>query len=421
MNDALLEATDLAATTRSAPAAGRSAPRQPCAPSTASRSGSRPAARSGLVGELGCGKSTTGKLVLGLIPATAGAVRYAGNEMPPAGSAAWRALRPRMQMVYQDPLGALDRRLPVGVQIMEPLAIHGAASPAERRERAAEVMAAVGLQRHQFDRYPHELSGGQRQRVVLARALMTEPDLLVCDEPISALDVSIQAQVVNLLLDLQERLGIAYLFISHDLRVVRQVSHEVAVMYLGRIVEQGEAESLFAQPTHPYTRALVSAIPVARPAPRAPAAAGRPAQSRRRAVRLRLPYALPVRHRRSCRAEAPVLRPPADGRQVACHRVDEPRPSGRRLMLLFAASRLLRAAPHHPVRHDLRLRGAAAVGRSGAAHHVGRRAARGDQGLPPGLGARAADLGPVPVLYRPRLHRRFRQVDARRPSPPSTW
>ena len=151
------------------------------------------------MGESGCGKSTTGKLVLGLIPATAGSVRYAGTTCRRRGSAAWRALRPRMQMVYQDPLGALDRRLPVGAQIMEPLAIHGAASPAERRERAAEVMTAVGLQRHQFDRYPHELSGGQRQRVVLARALMTEPDLLVCDEPISALDVSIQAQVVNLL------------------------------------------------------------------------------------------------------------------------------------------------------------------------------------------------------------------------------
>jgi peptide/nickel transport system ATP-binding protein len=281
----------------------------------------------GLVGESGCGKSTTGKLVLGLIPATAGTVRYAGNEMPPTGSTAWRALRPRMQMVYQDPLGALDRRLTVGAQIMEPLAIHGTRSPVERRERARTVMDAVGLQAHQFDRYPHELSGGQRQRVVLARALMTEPDLLVCDEPISALDVSIQAQVVNLLLDLQERMGIAYLFISHDLRVVRQVSHEVAVMYLGRIVEQGEAESLFARPSHPYTRALVSAIPV-------PISGQGPRRERLLlqgdppnpvdvpsgcAFHTRCPFAVA-----QCRVEAPVLRPLADGRQVACHRVDEP-------------------------------------------------------------------------------------------------
>ena len=215
----------------------------------------------------------------------------------------------------QDPLGALDRRLPVGAQIMEPLAIHGQASPAERRERAAEVMAAVGLQRHQFDRYPHELSGGQRQRVVLARALMTEPDLLVCDEPISALDVSIQAQVMNLLLDLQERMGIAYLFISHDLRVVRQVSHEVAVMYLGRIVEQGEAESLFARADASlYARAGLGDSACWRAAPRAPAAAGRPAQPRRRAVRLRLPSALPVRGgavpRRDACAAAAGRRPP---------------------------------------------------------------------------------------------------------------
>ena len=281
----------------------------------------------GLVGESGCGKSTTGKLVLGFIPPTAGAVRYRGSDMPPAGSPAWRALRPRMQMVYQDPLGALDRRLPVGVQIMEPLAIHGGKTPAEQRDRAAKVMAAVGLQMHQFDRYPHELSGGQRQRVVLARALMTEPDLLVCDEPISALDVSIQAQVVNLLLDLQEQLGIAYLFISHDLKVVRQVSHEVAVMYLGRIVEQGEAESLFARPQHPYTRALVSAIPVL-------ASPGGPRRERLLlqgdppnpvdvppgcAFHTRCPFATAA-----CRAEAPVLRALPDGRRVACHRVEEP-------------------------------------------------------------------------------------------------
>ena len=281
----------------------------------------------GLVGESGCGKSTTGKLVLGLIPPTSGTVRYAGADMPAAGTSEWRGLRSRVQMVYQDPLGALDRRLPVGLQIMEPLAIHGGKSIGEQRDRAAEVMDAVGLQRHQFDRYPHELSGGQRQRVVLARALMTEPDLLVCDEPISALDVSIQAQVVNLLLDLQERLGIAYLFISHDLKVVRQVSHEVAVMYLGRIVEQGEAESLFAEPAHPYTRALVSAIPV-------PISSGGPRRERLLlqgdppnpvdvpagcAFHTRCPFATAA-----CRAEKPTLRPLAEGRLVACHRVDEP-------------------------------------------------------------------------------------------------
>ncbi len=283
----------------------------------------------GLVGESGCGKSTTGKLALGLIPPTSGTVRHRGVAMPPAGSTAWRELRRKMQMVYQDPLGALDRRLPVGVQIMEPLVIHGALLPNEHRERARTVMDAVGLLPHQFDRYPHELSGGQRQRVVLARALMTEPNLLVCDEPISALDVSIQAQVVDLLLDPQERLGIAYLFISHDLRVVRQVSHDVAVMYLGRIVEQGEAESLFAAPAHPYTRALVSAIPVTGGGARRerlllqgdpPSPVNVPAGC---AFHPRCPFAVA-----RCRSERPSLEALPDGRpgarQVACHRVNEP-------------------------------------------------------------------------------------------------
>jgi peptide/nickel transport system ATP-binding protein len=278
----------------------------------------------GLVGESGCGKSTTGKLVLGLVPPTAGTVRYRGEALPPVASPAWRALRRRIQMVYQDPLGALDRRLPVGRQIEEPLAIHEETTPAERRERALATMQSVGLQPHQYDRYPHELSGGQRQRVVLARALMTGPDLLVCDEPVSALDVSIQAQVVNLLLDLQEQLGIAYLFISHDLKVVRQVSHDVAVMYLGRIVEQGEADSLFAAPAHPYTRALVAAIPTVGGVRRErlllqgdpPNPVDVPSGC---AFHTRCPFAVA-----QCRAQTPVLRPQADGRQVACHRVDEP-------------------------------------------------------------------------------------------------
>lgn len=281
----------------------------------------------GLVGESGCGKSTTGKLVLGLVPPTSGTVHYRGQPLPPVGTPAWRGLRRHAQMVYQDPLGALDRRLPIGTQIEEPLVIHEQASPAERRERARAAMESVGLQPHQYQRYPHELSGGQRQRVVLARALMTKPDLLVCDEPISALDVSIQAQVVNLLLDLQDRLGIAYLFISHDLRVVRQVSHDVAVMYLGRIVEQGEAESLFATPAHPYTRALVAAIPTVnfRGGPKRerlllqgdpPNPVNVPSGC---AFHTRCPFATA-----QCRAEAPTLQPLSGGRMVACHRVHEP-------------------------------------------------------------------------------------------------
>jgi peptide/nickel transport system ATP-binding protein len=277
----------------------------------------------GLVGESGCGKSTTGKLVLGLVPPSAGTVRYRGETLPAVGTPAWRGLRRHVQMVYQDPLGALDRRLPVGRQIEEPLAIHEQTTPAERRDRALAAMNNVGLQPHQYDRYPHELSGGQRQRVVLARALMTGPDLLVCDEPISALDVSIQAQVVNLLLDLQEQLGIAYLFISHDLKVVRQVSHDVAVMYLGRIVEQGEAESLFAAPAHPYTRALVSAIPTIGPRRERLLLQGDPPNPVNVpsgcAFHTRCPFATA-----QCRAETPTLQPMASGRLVACHRVHEP-------------------------------------------------------------------------------------------------
>ncbi|SJZ85347.1 peptide/nickel transport system ATP-binding protein [Enhydrobacter aerosaccus] len=276
----------------------------------------------GLVGESGCGKSTTGKLALGLIPPSAGEIRCESEPMPAAGTAAWRTLRRRLQMVYQDPLGALDRRLPIGEQIAEPLVIHEQAKPAERRERALSVMEAVGLQRHLLTRYPHELSGGQRQRVVLARALITEPRLLVCDEPISALDVSIQAQVVNLLLDLQERLDIAYLFISHDLRVVRQVSHEVAVMYLGRIVERGEAENVLAEPAHPYTRALVSAIPTVGSKRERILLGGDPPSPANVppgcSFHTRCPFATA-----QCRSEIPTLQPLADGRDVACHRVHE--------------------------------------------------------------------------------------------------
>lgn len=216
----------------------------------------------GIVGESGSGKSTTGRLLLGLEPPTRGAISFDGRPLPVIGSPEWRKSRMRMQMIYQDPLAALDRRLPIAKQMREPLDIHQAGSLRERDARVSELLRAVGLSDAVARRYPHELSGGQRQRVVLARALVTRPDLLVCDEPVSALDVSIQAQVVNLLSDLQAELGLAMIFISHDLRVVRQVSHRIAVMYLGRIVEEGEADDLFARPAHPYTRALVSAAPV---------------------------------------------------------------------------------------------------------------------------------------------------------------
>ena len=276
----------------------------------------------GIVGESGCGKSTTAKLVLGLLPATRGTIRFEGGPVGAQRDRAWRALRQRMQMVPQDPLAALDRRLPVGNQVVEPLAIHALEANAKaRREKALALFEAVGLRRDLFARYPHELSGGQRQRVVLARALVLNPGLLVCDEPISALDVSVAAQVINLLQDLQARFGTAYLFISHDLKVVRQIADEVAVMYLGRIVEQGPPEALFHAPAHPYTQALVSAVPTALRGTREriilqgdpPNPVDRPAGC---AFHPRCPRAVA-----RCREEQPALRPTADGRLAACHLV----------------------------------------------------------------------------------------------------
>ena len=274
----------------------------------------------GLVGESGCGKSTTGRLVLGLEAPDAGQVQVDGAPMPPIGGRAWRQQRARMQMVFQDPLGALDRRLSIGAQVEEPLFIHGLpAGPA----RVAELLMEAGLRPDHAQRYPHELSGGQRQRAVLARALATAPELLVCDEPISALDVSIQAQVMNLLMELQARRGMAMLFISHDLRAVRQVSHRIAVMYLGRIVEEGEPDEVLKTPAHPYSRALVSAIP--HPGRRGrrilltgdpPNPADRPSGC---AFHPRCAEAVA-----RCRIEAPVLRPRPDGRLVACHLAHAP-------------------------------------------------------------------------------------------------
>ncbi|SFB86517.1 peptide/nickel transport system ATP-binding protein [Bosea sp. CRIB-10] len=276
----------------------------------------------GLVGESGCGKSTTARLALGLLPATSGRITFAGEAISATRDHQWRALRRRMQLVHQDPLAALDRRLPVGEQIVEPLVIHGLEPGAEaRRQRALQLFEAVGLRPDLFERYPHELSGGQRQRVVLARALILGPELLVCDEPISALDVSVAAQVINLLQDLQERFGMAYLFISHDLKVVRQIADEVAVMYLGGIVEQGPPEALFHAPAHPYTEALVSAVPTIQRGTREriilrgdpPNPVDRPAGC---AFHPRCPRAVA-----RCREEAPALRPAGDGRLAACHLV----------------------------------------------------------------------------------------------------
>jgi peptide/nickel transport system ATP-binding protein len=272
----------------------------------------------GLVGESGCGKSTTGRLVLGMEMPDAGRVSFEGASMPQPGSMAWRKLRARMQMVFQDPLGALDRRLPIATQIAEPLDIHAIGAASERAARVEALLRAVGLRPDQGARYPHELSGGQRQRAVLARALATDPAVLVCDEPISALDVSIQAQVMNLLLDLQEQFGTSMLFVSHDLRAVRQVSHRVAVMYLGRIVEEGEPDAVLHDPAHPYTRALVSAIPHPGRAGQRIVLQGDPPNPADRpsgcAFHPRCPVANSL-----CAREAPVLKPRADGRLIACH------------------------------------------------------------------------------------------------------
>ncbi|MCZ0962556.1 ABC transporter ATP-binding protein [Paracoccus benzoatiresistens] len=217
----------------------------------------------GIVGESGSGKSTLGRMLLGLETPFSGEVLYHGQPMPAPRTEQWRRLRAQMQLIFQDPLAALDRRMTIAAQIAEPLEIHGLAKGAEVTDRVAALMARVGLRRDQADRYPHELSGGQRQRVVIARALATNPGFLVCDEPVSALDVSIQAQVVNLLRDLQEQDGLTMVFISHDLKVVRNICDRVAVMYLGRVVEEAPSDSIFAEPRHPYTQALVSSIPLA--------------------------------------------------------------------------------------------------------------------------------------------------------------
>ncbi len=219
----------------------------------------------GLVGESGCGKSTAARAIVGLHPATAGSIRYEGEELVGLTPAEWRPKRRKIQMIFQDPYASLDPRQTVASILAEPLNIHKIGKPRERKMHAMALLEAVGLNPRHIFRYPHEFSGGQRHRIGIARALALEPELIVCDEPVSALDVSIQAQVLNLLGELKERFGLSYLFIAHDLAVVRHLCTRIAVMYLGRIVEIADRDELFQNPRHPYTKALLSAIPEPNP------------------------------------------------------------------------------------------------------------------------------------------------------------
>jgi len=219
----------------------------------------------GLVGESGCGKTTVGRTILRLVPAVSGRILFDGFDVLQIPPARLKPLRRQMQIMFQDPYGSLNPRMNVETIVGEPLKVHGIASGSSRRQRVVELLEQVGLSRRYLDRYPHEFSGGQRQRIGIARALALGPKFLVCDEPVSALDVSIQSQIINLLMDLQACLGLTYLFIAHDLAVVRHISDEVAVMYLGRIVEHAPRDILFERPLHPYTQALLSAIPVPQP------------------------------------------------------------------------------------------------------------------------------------------------------------
>jgi oligopeptide transport system ATP-binding protein len=268
----------------------------------------------GLVGESGCGKSTTGRALIRLREPTGGTVRFDGVDLATLKADALRKLRRRMQIIFQDPYGSLDPRMTVGAIIAEPIDTHGLAKGKARKERIADLLRIVGLDPKYVARYPHEFSGGQRQRIGVARALAVEPAFIVCDEPISALDVSIQAQVLNLLTDLREQLGLTYLFIAHDLSVVKHISDRVAVMYLGKIVEIGPPDIMYAAPGHPYTRALLSAVPVPDPE----------AERRRKRVILVGDVPSPVNPPEGCRFHTRCWLYERLGKPEECRTIDPP-------------------------------------------------------------------------------------------------
>jgi oligopeptide/dipeptide ABC transporter ATP-binding protein len=277
-----------------------------------------------LVGESGCGKSTVSRLVLRLIEPDAGSVRFEGRDLLALDADQLRSFRRDAQIIFQDPYASLNPRMTVSQILTEPLALHDLVPAARRRERVEELLRLVGLEPRFARRYPHEFSGGQRQRIAIARALAVEPKLVICDEPVSALDVSIRSQILNLLRDLQDRLGLAYIFVSHDLAVVKHIADRVAVMNLGVIVETADAQALFASPRHPYSRALLSAIPLPKPQAKRsrivlqgemPSALDPPAGCR---FHTRCPYVID-----RCRIEVPQLLADEAGHATACHRTAE--------------------------------------------------------------------------------------------------